>query len=534
MERRPLLGDEALALGAIHAGLSGAYSYPGTPATEIFEFIHHETRKDPPAKDGGVQRVWSANEKVAYEEALGMSYAGRRAIVSFKHVGLNVAADPFMNSAITGIKGGFIVAVADDPGMHSSQNEQDSRVYAGFAIVPCLEPANQQEAYDMALDAYEVSEKFELPIMMRMVTRLAHSRAGVEVGERRAANELSPTTDPKHWTLLPQNARVQYAHHVEKQVDVQAWSESCRWNQLHLNPKGGKTGYIVSGIAKNYFLSNFEEGEELPPYLGIGAYPLPKGLIRKLFEAVDEVVIIEEGYPVIEDAVRGVLDNPVGKKVRGRYDGTVPRVGELDPDVVRAALGKDPIPRQKPPAFTLPGRPPRLCDGCPHIDAFGMIKDLVGEQPQARVFGDIGCYTLGALAPYNAVHSCVDMGASISMAMGAAQAGMRPVMCTIGDSTFMHSGMTPLVGAAQQNTPMTVFILDNSTVAMTGGQLTMQSGEDLLRVVKGLGVDPEHIHVLEMKRKFRDENTEIIRKELAHEGLSVIITVRECVVTAKK
>lgn len=534
MERRPLLGDEALALGAIHAGLSGAYSYPGTPATEIFEFIRQETRKDPPAKDGGVQHVWSANEKVAYEEALGMSYAGRRAIVSFKHVGLNVAADPFMNSAITGIQGGFVVAVADDPGMHSSQNEQDSRVYARFALIPCLEPANQQQAYDMTRDAYELSEKFGLPIMLRMVTRLAHSRSGVEVGERRKPNELLPTKNPRRWTLLPQNAREQYAKLVEKQPELLAWSESCQWNQLHLNPKGGKTGYIVSGIANNYFLSNFENGEELPPYLGIGAYPLPTALIRKLFEAVEEVVIIEDGYPVIEDAILGVLGSPMGKKVRGRNDGTIPRVGELDPDVVRAALGKEALVHQKAPAFKLAARPPRLCDGCPHIDAYGMIKDMLEEQPELRVFSDIGCYTLGALPPYNAAHSCVDMGASISMAMGASQAGMRPVMCTIGDSTFMHSGMTPLVGAAEQNTPMTVFILDNSTVAMTGGQQTMQTGEALVRVVKGLGVDPDHLHVLEMRRKFRDENIEIIRKELAHEGLSVIITVRECVVTAKK
>lgn len=534
MERRPLLGDEALALGAIHAGLSGAYSYPGTPATEIFEFIRQETRKDPPAKDGGVQHVWSANEKVAFEEALGMSYAGRRAIVSFKHVGLNVAADPFMNSAVTGITGGFIVAVADDPGMHSSQNEQDSRMYAAFATVPCLEPADQQEAYDMTVEAYDLSEKLELPIVVRMVTRLAHSRSGVQVGERRRPNDLSPTTNPRRWTLLPQNAREQWAQHVSRLHEIVAWSESCRWNRLHLNPKGGKTGYIVSGIAKNYFLSNFEPGEELPPYLGIGAYPLPKKLIRQLFEAVDEVVVIEEGYPIIEDAINGVLGSPMGKKVRGRGDGTIPRVGELDPDVVRLAVGKDPIPRQKAPAFKLAARPPRLCDGCPHVDAYGILKDILAEQPSARVFSDIGCYTLGALPPYNAAHSCVDMGASISMAMGAAQAGMRPVMCTIGDSTFVHSGMTPLIGAAAQNTPMTVLILDNSTVAMTGGQDTMTTGESLIRVVKGLGVDPDHLHVLEMRRKFRDENEAIIKKELAHEGLSVIITVRECVVTAKK
>ncbi len=534
MERRPLLGDEALALGAIHAGLSGAYSYPGTPATEIFEFIHHETRKDPPAKDGGVHRVWSANEKVAYEEALGMSYAGRRAIVSFKHVGLNVAADPFMNSAVTGIHGGLIVAVADDPGMHSSQNEQDSRVFANFALVPCLEPTTQQDAYDMARQAFDISEKFGVPIMIRVVTRLAHSRSGVQVGERRKANELNPTTHAKGWTLLPQNARVQYAALVAKQPEILAWSETCSWNKLRLNPQGGKIGYIVSGVAQNYFLANFEHDEQLPSHLVIGAYPIPKALIRRLFEAVDEVVVIEEGYPFIEDAIVGVLGPPSGKTVRGRFDGTIPRTGELDPDVVRKAVGKEPLVHQPKPSLPIAGRPPRLCDGCPHIDAYDMISEMMDEHKELRVFGDIGCYTLGALPPYNAAHSCVDMGASISMAMGAAQAGMRPVICTIGDSTFIHSGMTPLVGAAAQNTPMTVFILDNSTTAMTGGQDTMQTGPDLVRVVKGLGVDPEHIHVVEMRRKFHEENTNVIRKELDYEGLSVIITVRECVITAAK
>ena len=534
MERRPLLGDEALALGAIHAGLSGAYSYPGTPATEIFEFIAHETRKDPPAREGGIHHVWSANEKVAYEEALGMSYAGRRALVSFKHVGLNVAADPFINSSVTGIQGGLVVAVADDPGMHSSQNEQDSRVYAGFAMIPCLEPATQQEAYDMTLEAFELSEKLRLPVMLRMVTRLAHSRSAVELGSRRAANPLAPTDTPVRWTLLPQNARKQYAQHVANQPAIQAWSESCRWNRLHLNPDGGRLGYIVSGVARNYFLANLDPEKPQPPFLEVSAYPIPKGLIEKLLDAVDEVVVIEEGYPVIEDALSGLFGNPKGKTVRGRRDGTIPRVGELDPDVVRAALGLEPIPRQKTPSFEIPNRPPRLCDGCPHIDAYNIIRDLLDEAPLGRVFGDIGCYTLGALPPYNVIHSCVDMGASISMAMGAAQAGMRPVMCAIGDSTFMHSGMTPLVGAAAQNTPMTVFILDNSTVAMTGGQATMASGEDLGRVVRGLGVDPDHIHTLEMHRKHREANTEIIRNELAHEGLSVIITIRECIVAMKK
>lgn len=534
MQQRPLLGDEALALGAINAGISGAYSYPGTPATEVFEFIAQHTKDGPSVKEGGVHSVWSTNEKVAYEEALGMSYAGRRALVSFKHVGLNAAADPFMNSAITGVGGGLVVAVADDPGMHSSQNEQDSRAYAAFARLACLEPATQQQAYDMVQEAFELSEKHELPVMIRMVTRLSHSRSGVTVGQRRKPNNLCPQHDAKRWVLLPGNSRRNYLKLLEKQKDFLEWSETCRWNELHLNPDGGRTGYIVSGVAHNYFLANFEPGEQLPPYLKIGAYPLPRGLIRKLFEAVDEVVIIEEGYPIIEDAVRGVLDEPMGKVVRGRHDGTVARTGELDPDVVRKALGKPAHQHQSTVNFSLAPRPPKLCDGCPHIDAYNLIREMIDNYASARVFGDIGCYTLGALAPFNAMHVNLDMGASISMAMGAAQAGMRPVMCVIGDSTFMHSGMTALVGAAKLDLPMTVFIMDNSTVAMTGAQQTIKTGEELVRVVKGLGVDPEHLHVLQMYKKYRESNLEIVKREVAHEGLSVIITARECLVAAKK
>jgi len=534
MQRRPLLGDEAVALAAIHAGISGAFSYPGTPATEILEFIHRETRNMPRASAGGVSHAWSANEKVAFEEALGVSYCGRRAIVSFKHVGLNVAADPFMNAAVTGVKGGLVVAVADDPGMHSSQNEQDSRVFAHFALIPCLEPATQQECYDMTRAAFDLSERFEVPVMIRLVTRLAHSRSGVEVRERRESNPLEPTRFPNQWTLLPSNARVGYDKLTRKQPDIVAWSEQSPFNRLVLNPAAGRTGYLVTSVASNYFLGCFEPGEQIPSYLRIGTYPVAPSLVRKLLEAVDELVVIEEGYPVLEDMIRGLLDAPMGKRIRGRRDGLVPRTGELDPDIVRAVLGKPPLPRLQTPAFELPGRPPRLCDGCPHIDSYNIISSLLGEYPGARVFSDIGCYTLAALPPYEAAHSCVDMGASISMAMGAAEAGLRPAIATIGDSTFVHSGMTPLVGAARRNLPMTVFILDNSTVAMTGGQDTMASGEDLVRIVKGLGVDPAHVHKLEVHRKNRERNTEIVRNELAYEGLSVIITARECVVTARK
>jgi indolepyruvate ferredoxin oxidoreductase, alpha subunit len=534
MERRPLLGDEAVALGAIHAGLSGAYSYPGTPATEIMEFVEKECHGGRPATEGGVHHNWSANEKVAYEEALGMSYAGRRALVSFKHVGLNVAADPFMNSAITGADGGLVVVSADDPGMHSSQNEQDSRVYAGFALIPCFEPADGQEAYDMAVEAFDLSERFGVPVMMRLVTRLAHSRSGVMVGERRTPNPLKPTAEPSRWTLLPGNARKNYAALVKKQPELVQWSESSRFNQLRLNEKGGKVGVIASGIALNYFLENYGPKDQVPSYLKIGAYPVPTALVAKLLDAVDEVLVIEDGYPFIEVALRGLLDKPRGKTVHGRLDSVLPRTGELNPDIVRAALGMGARVRQAPPPVALVGRPPSLCDGCPHIDSFNAIKVVLEAEPTARVFADIGCYTLGAYPPYQAAHSCVDMGASISMAMGAAAAGMHPVIATIGDSTFMHSGMTPLVGAAKRNLPMTVFILDNATVGMTGGQQTMATGDDIARVVKGLGVNPEHVHVMNPLRKHHAANVELVKRAIAYPGLSVIIPTRECIQTAKK
>jgi indolepyruvate ferredoxin oxidoreductase alpha subunit len=534
MDRRPLLGDEALALGALHAGLSGAYSYPGTPATEILEFIEKETRGGKSAAEGGVHHSWSANEKVAYEEALGMSYAGRRSLVSFKHVGLNVAADPFMNSAVTGIEGGMVVASADDPGMHSSQNEQDSRVYASFALIPCLEPANGQEAYDMAREAYDASEHFGLPVMIRLVTRLAHSRSGVDLAARREPNPLKPTADPKRWTLLPSNARKNYGALVAKQAQMLKWSETSRFNELHLNPQGGKVGVIASGVALNYFLENYAPRDAVPSYLKVGAYPIPVALVEKLLAAVDSVLVIEDGYPHIEGALRGLLDKPRGKTVRGRLDGALPRQGELNPDIVREALGMPARERQKMADLALVSRPPSLCDGCPHIDSYNAIKVVLEADPAARVFADIGCYTLGAYPPYNAAHSCVDMGASISMAMGAAAAGMHPVIATIGDSTFVHSGMTSLVGAAKRNLNMTVFILDNATVGMTGGQETMATGNDIARIVKGLGVNPEHVQVINPLRKHHAANVEVVKREVAYRGLSVIIPERECIQTVKK
>ena len=533
-ERRLLLGDEALALGAIDSGLSGAFSYPGTPATEILEFVEHETRGGPPVSEGGVACAWAANEKVAYEEAIGVSFAGRRALVSFKHVGLNVAADPFMNSAVSGVDGGVVVACADDPGQHSSQNEQDSRVFASFAQLPCLEPAGAQDAYDMARDAYDLSERFGIPVMMRLVTRISHTRSGVTTREKTPARPLAPSTDYARWTLLPVNARKGVAALAAKQKELVAWSETCRWNRLELGTTGGRTGVIASGISINYFLENFAPGEPVPPFLAIGAYPVPTALVAKLLEAVDEVLVLEDGYPYVEGMLRGLLGRPLGKTIRGRLDGAVPRTGELSPDLVREALGLPRRPHRPAPEVALTGRPPSLCAGCPHIDSNAVVRVVLDTYPDAHLFGDIGCYSLAYLPPFRTVHASIDMGSSISMAMGAAAAGVRPSIASIGDSTFLHSGMTSLVDAAKRDVPITVLILDNGTTAMTGFQDSMTTGDDLVRVVKGLGVPEEHLHLMTPHRKNHEENVALVRRAVEHEGLSVVIARRECIQTARR
>lgn len=518
-----LLGDEAVAQGAIDAGIAGAFSYPGTPATEVFEFIH------PRAAELGISARWSANEKVAYEEALGMSYAGRRALVSMKHVGLNVAADPFINSALTGINGGVVLVVADDPGMHSSQNEQDSRFYGDFAQIPVFEPADQQQAYDMTLAAFDYSEQVGLPVMLRVVTRLAHSRANVRTPAQRP--EPPPPRalpDPDDWTLVPGHARRRFRHLLELQPGLQQDSERSDWNTLKL---AGPKGIITSGIGRNY-VHESTHGNGDVSHLHIGMYPLPVARVRELVDHCDDILVVEDGYPFIERRLTGLLGLP-GKSVRGRMSGDLPASGELSPDVVGPALGR-PHAICTEAVGGLAARPPQLCKGCPHADTFKAMIEATAEHEQALFFGDIGCYTLGVMPPYRAVHACVDMGASIAMAHGAAQAGRWPVICTIGDSTFAHSGMTPLIGAVRADADMTVFILDNATVAMTGAQDSMTTGERLIDVLKGLGVAPEHIHVMDPKPRNHAENMATIAQAVAHRGLSVVVAVRPCIHLVRK
>ncbi len=518
-----LLGDEAVALAAVQAGLSAAYSYPGTPASEIMEYLQR-------LSEGGkkYRAEWSVNEKVAYEEALGVSFAGKRAMVSFKHVGLNVAADPFINSAITGANGGLVVVVADDPGMHSSQDEQDSRYYADFARIICLEPTNHQEAYDMTQEAFDLSERFEIPVMIRLVTRLAHSRSSVEPREPRPQNEDWPYGNAQDWTLLPANARRRFKVLLDRQKDLQEYSEQSNYNQLVLNADGKKLGVVVSGIAYNYFKEVSGSLPSEPSHLKVSAYPLPVKKLRQLLQTVDEILVIEEGYPFIERFIRGVAGIP-GKTIRGKLDGSLPPSGELTPDLVAKALGLPEKTGQKVTSLKLAGRPPQLCSGCSHIDTYKALNEALREFPRSNVFSDIGCYTLGALPPYQAIKTCVCMGASISMAKGGADAGVYPSVAVIGDSTFAHSGITPLLDAAYSNTDMTVIILDNGTVAMTGTQPSFGTGEPLDRLLVGLGVDKNHLKIIIPLPRNHQENVKIIKEELNYRGLSVIIARRECI-----
>jgi indolepyruvate ferredoxin oxidoreductase alpha subunit len=527
MTNKVLLGDEAVALAAVHAGLAAAYAYPGTPSTELLEYLMRYAHEH-----GGPHAAWCSNEKTAYEEALGVSFAGRRALVAMKHVGLNVAADPFINSALVAINGGLVLVVADDPGMHSSQNEQDSRYYAEMAGVICLEPANQQQAYEMTREAFDLSENFHIPVMIRLVTRLAHSRSAVQTGEPRRENRINRPGDTSSWTLLPANARRRWRSLIQRQPDFLAYAESSPHNSIWLNQWNSTFGVITTGLAQNYFLENAGDLKVQPSHLHIGAYPLPVEKIRRLVDHVKRVLIFEEGQPFLETHLRGIVFTRV--EIEGKQTGLVPPDGELTPDIVRAALGLAVREGIAIPNLHLPNRPPQLCAGCPHGDSFDALKAALETFPDAVVTSDIGCYTLGALPPYCAIETCVCMGASIGMAKGASEAGLRPAIAVIGDSTFLHSGVTGLMDAVAADTDMTLIILDNETVAMTGGQPTILASSRLEKLILALGVETEQFHLLSAHPKRGAMNTEVIRSAITHEGLSVIVMVRECVETAKR
>ena len=532
MNKRLLLGDEAIALGAIHAGLSGVYAYPGTPSTEITEFI----QGNPLAKERGIHSRWSTNEKTAMEAALGMSFMGKRALVCMKHVGLNVCADPFVNSGMTGVNGGVVVLVADDPSMHSSQDEQDSRFYGKFAMIPTFEPSNQQEAYDMMAVAFEYSEQQKLPVLMRVTTLMAHSRAVVEcVDVPRQQNDLNYNAVAANWVLLPANARKRNDIVTAQQAQLEEDAANSTYN-IYVEGQDKSLGILASGIGFNYVNECFPGGSPYP-ILKISQYPLPKKLVRRLMDECQQVLIVEEGQPFVEDIVRGVADL---KNIRGKLDGTLPRTGELTPDAVKQALNQILNPKSQnlnqngfAPCEDVVPRPPALCQGCGHRDVYAALNEVLKEYDNPRVFGDIGCYTLGFLPPFRAIHSCVDMGASITMAKGAADAGQWPAVAIIGDSTFTHSGMTGLLDAINENANITVIISDNLTTGMTGGQDSAGTNK-FEAICRGLGLSDEHLKVVVPLPKNMPEITQIIRDEINYKGTSVIIPRRECMQTLQR
>ncbi|WP_423127719.1 thiamine pyrophosphate-dependent enzyme [Gaoshiqia sp. Z1-71] len=520
MQKHLLLGVEAIGQGAIDGGLSGVYAYPGTPSTEITEYIQENAL----AEERNIHRKWSANEKTAYEAALGMSYAGKRTMACMKHVGLNVAADAFINSSITGVNGGFILTVADDPSMHSSQNEQDSRYYGQFAMIPVLEPSNQQEAYDMAYDGFRLSEETGLPVMLRITTRLAHSRSGVVWKNVLPENKLSLPGDPQQFVLLPAIARRRYKGLLEKQSLLARLSDESVYNR-YIDGEDKSLGIVCCGISYNYLLENYQETSCPYPVIKVSQYPVPEKMLKRMNESCDKILVLEEGYPLVEEQLKGFFAN--GTPVKGRLDGTLPRDGELNPDHVAKALGREVYEGLKIPDLVA-NRPPALCQGCGHIDAYQAMNEVLAEYGKGRVFSDIGCYTLGALPPFQTINSCVDMGASITMAKGAADAGLVPVVAVIGDSTFAHSGITGLLDAVNEKANITIVISDNESVSMTGGQDSSAYGK-IESICAGVGVDPEHIRVIVPLKKNHDEMVRLFSEELAYEGVSVIIPRRECI-----
>jgi indolepyruvate ferredoxin oxidoreductase alpha subunit len=467
-----------------------------------------------------------------------------------------VAADPFVNSALLGIRGGLVVAVADDPAMHSSQNEQDTRVLADFARVLCLEPADPQETYDFVREAFDLSERYRAPVVLRLVTRVCHGRALVDPGVTREPNRLAPATDGQDWILLPGNARRLWKDLVDKQSGLKRFVERWPRNVLRLGdgavacPAGAPDveperdgwpanatgrlpiGVITAGTARNPYLESAADLDFAPPHLHLAAYPVPAQKVHDLAALVERVLVLEEGYPFIERQLKGLLLPQW--EVMGKESGALPPTGELTPEAVREALGLPPRPYLETEGPRVSEPSPRFCEGCPHRDSYDALGEAIAGMDRCLVTGDVGCDSLGALPPSEALQSCVCMGASIAMAKGAADAGQRPVLAVIGDSTLIHSGLTPLLDAIAHDTDMTVLVLENETAASTGQQPSLLTSDRLVPVLEGLGVDPRHLRVLDIDSRRVPELAEILRDEMEHHGLSVVVAIRECVESVRR
>ncbi len=513
--RALLSGNEAIARGAHEAGVGVASGYPGTPSTEILESL---------ARFPGVDVGWASNEKVALDVAVGASLGGARALAAMKHVGLNVASDTFMTASYTGVGAGLVVVSADDPGMHSSQNEQDNRFYARFAGVPLLEPADGQEAKDFTRLAFEISEAFDTPVLLRSTTRVAHTRTVVELGPVEPPRRGRFRRDPGRYVMLPAFARARHPVVLDRLERLAAYAETSSLTRVE--DRDPAVGVVTSSVAYHYVREVLPEASVLK--LGM-SFPIPLDAVRRFADRVRRLFVVEELEPFLEEALRAAGIPCEGKAF-------FPRTGELSPDLVRlgfeAAGVLPPAVGPEPPEPAVVSRPPVLCPGCPHTAPYLVLKQL-----GAVVAGDIGCYTLAALPPLSAMDTCLAMGCSIGMALGLARSGGAPgpVVATIGDSTFLHAGIPALLDAVYGDVDVTVVILDNGTTAMTGGQPHAASGRtirgqeakavDLAGLCRALGV--EHVEVVD---PYDLGATYVaLERAIAHRGPAVVITNRPCV-----
>jgi indolepyruvate ferredoxin oxidoreductase alpha subunit len=520
-EVRPLTGNEAIARGAWEAGVRVAAAYPGTPSTEIMESLG-----DYPAADLHAQ--WSTNEKVALDVAIGAALTGQRALAAMKHVGLNVAADSFMSQTYIGTNAGLVLVVCDDPGIHSSQNEQDSRIYGQFAMVPILEPGDAQEALEMTRQAFELSEQFDTIVLVRSTTRLSHTRSAVALGERTEAPPRSFIEQPAKNVMIPAHARGRHVAIIEREARLRSYFETSPFNRWE--PGDTAVGVITAGTCYAYVREVLPEASVLK----LGAtWPLPPQLLQRFCASVERVFVVEELEPVIEKEL-----NALGITVEGKA--WFPRSGEFSPELLRAGFEKAGVlaPRAAAKGWIPEAvvRPPVLCAGCPHTSTFMAVR-----ASGARVAGDIGCYTLGCLDPLRGLDTSVAMGCSIGNAIGMAKAGEpKPVMATIGDSTFLHAGLPPLIDAVYNNANITVLLLDNGITAMTGGQDHPGTGRtlrgtpaprvDYEALVRAIGVKwVRTVDSYDLAAMYQT-----LREAIAHRGVSVVISNRPCVLDPVK
>ncbi len=522
----PFTGNEAIARGVWEAGVKVAAAYPGTPSTEIMENVAKY-----PAEDLHAQ--WSTNEKTALDTAIGGSFAGVRSFAAMKHVGMNVASDALMSFSYIGVNAGLVVLVCDDPGIHSSQNEQDTRVFAGFAQVPVIEPSDGQEALDFTKYAFDLSEKFETPVIVRATTRLSHTRSEVKVGARVEPDDKGFDENPSKNVMVPMNARRQHPVVLKRTDEIAVELAEGPLTQVEIQggKLGGKVGVIT--MAMSYVYVKEVMGDVSVLKLA-GSYPLSESHIRKFTDQFERIIVVEELEPVVENALK-----IMGIAVEGKS--LFPRIGEFSPEIVREGFVKAGLLEEKKHkgAFDLApmARPPVLCSGCPHTSCYMALRAL-----DARVAGDIGCYTLAVAQPLEAIDTCVSMGSSIANAVGMAKAGTetKPIIATIGDSTFLHSGIPPLIDAVYNNANITVFLLDNHITAMTGGQehpgtgITLRGEKtakvDYTQLIKALGVEwVETVDSYDMASMYQS-----LREAVEFKGVSVVISDRPCVLDPVK